>query len=82
MEGYNVEIRGGLWMVTYTEAEGSIKFSFELGMPSEILYFPSSSVGREKAPDWAKKCRDEILSRIEADFGTNGCQVVEIESFY
>ncbi len=80
-EDYNVEILGGLWTVTYKESDGSLKFSFEMGMPSEILYFPNPSVWMEKAPIWAKNRRDEILSRIEAAFGRSGCVVVETESF-
>jgi hypothetical protein len=80
-EDYNIEIRGGVWTVTYTEPSGALKFSFELGIPGDILYFPNPQVWREKAPDWAKTRRAEILKRIEAAFGRNGCEVVEVESF-
>jgi hypothetical protein len=78
---YDVEIRGGAWTVTYTEPAGTLKFSFELGIQKEILFFPNAKIWREKAPDWAKNRREEILSRIEAAFGSRGCEVIEIESF-
>lgn len=78
---YNVEIRGGLWTVTYTEPAGSLKFSFELGMPGDILFFPNVETWQRSAPDWAKDRREEILRRIEAAFGGNGCQVIKVDSF-
>ena len=75
---YKVEIRAGAWTVTYAEeAAGSLKFSFEMGLPRDILYFPETSIWREKAPGWAKMRRAEILARIDAAFGRDGCEVVE-----
>ena len=78
---YEIQIRGGVWQVTYAEKAGTLKFSFEMGMPRDILYFPTETVWQTKAPVWALNRREEILARISAAFGGGGCEVVEVEDF-
>ena len=73
---YTVDIRGGVWLVTYTEPSGSLDLSFELGMPRDILYVPTPERWAATMPSWASGRRDQIVSRIKAAFG--GCEIVEV----
>jgi hypothetical protein len=74
---YKIDIRGGMWTVTYTEAQGSLVFQFELGSDKEILFFPSREKWQRIAPDWARLHHAEVLARVINEFGTRGCQVIE-----